>query len=792
LGAELKAAEGAPQARAKALSEVFERAPYPMALVSGPQHRYELANSAYLRLIDDRDVLGKPVAEAVPELVEQGLLAPLDAVYGTGEARTDRGVGVRLRRADGTFAHRVVDIRYEPSRDDDGRVAGVLVFVNDVTEPVRFEAALRSSERRYRSLRRDSEQALQSSEALLDAIFASAPLGLAFLDKELRYRRINQWLADINGLPADAHLGMRPDELLPGVEGLRTILDGWRKVVDTGKPWLGVEVRGETAARPGVLRTFEENFYPVRVGGETVGLGAIVEEVTDRRKAEEKIRASEARLRSLIDTAPIGVAISEPDGHVALANDALLAMLGWTRADLVNEPLDWHGFTPPEQLHRDFEFMAALRRGESPPPFEKELIRRDGERISALIMARFLPGEGETMVAFAVDITERKRAEAALRESTERLREADRRKDDFLATLAHELRNPLAPIRNGLEILKLSVPQSQGVHRTMEMMQRQMSHIVRLVDDLLDVSRITRGKVTLRRDRVRLAGVVANAVEASQAALDAKRIALDVRVADAGIVVDGDVDRLTQVFANLLSNAVKYTAPEGRVAVALRQVGSTAVVEVEDSGVGIPPEALDDVFEMFAQVPRHGEIGLGIGLFLVRQIVTMHGGEVHAASAGSGRGSRFTVTLPLAAASGGAAPADAKPGAAASAARPLRVLVVDDNRDAAESLAQLLALQGHELATGGSGRDAVALAETFKPDVIFLDLGMPEMDGIEAARRIRALPNGGAIRLVALTGFGQPADRASTSQAGFDAHLVKPARPEDLERLLTEVARTRR
>jgi PAS domain S-box-containing protein len=375
------------------------------------------------------------------------------------------------------------------------------------------------------------------------------------------------------------------------------------------------------------------------------------------------------------------------------------------------------------------------------------------------------------------DITDRKRAE-------DQLREADQKKNEFLAILAHELRNPLAPLRNGLHILKLRSDSDPTVAQTVSMMDRQMTHLVRLVDDLLDVSRITRGKLELRPRKVLLTEVLANAVESVRAFIESHQHELLIETHALNLWVYGDPERLAQVFSNLLLNAAKYTDPGGRITLRLEHDSDEAIITVQDNGIGIPPQALEQVFDMFSQVRSHevrGTEGLGIGLSLVRTLVQMHRGTVVAFSDGPRRGARFTVRLPLTEAV--VTPVvTAPPPAAQSGGQ--RVLVVDDNLDAAASLALLLEMEEYEVCTAADGEEAIERARSFGPHIIFMDLAMPRLDGLEAARRIRALPLGEHVRIVALTGWGQDTDRQRTRDAGMDYHLVKPVSLEALQTVL--------
>jgi signal transduction histidine kinase len=371
--------------------------------------------------------------------------------------------------------------------------------------------------------------------------------------------------------------------------------------------------------------------------------------------------------------------------------------------------------------------------------------------------------------------------------AAEALRALDQRKDEFLATLGHELRNPLAPLLTGLQLLRLSGDDRQTVERVRSTMERQVAHLVRLVDDLLEISRITRGIIDVRRGPIDLGTLLRSALDTTRSMIESAGHELVVNIPVEPIAIEGDSVRLTQVFANLLTNAAKYTNPGGRIEIGARRVGEHAVVRVRDNGIGILPRHLDSVFEMFMQVDRssrHSQGGLGIGLTLARSLVAMHGGQITAHSNGPGTGSEFVVTLPALARSNLAPQADTAP-ARLPARRPL---VVDDNRDAADTLSTLLRALGVTVAIAYSGRAALDAVATFAPDIVLLDIGMPDMDGYETSRRIRAQhPND--VLLVALTGWGQDEDLRQSRAAGFDHHLVKPPDIERLREILTEPTR---
>jgi CheY-like chemotaxis protein len=397
------------------------------------------------------------------------------------------------------------------------------------------------------------------------------------------------------------------------------------------------------------------------------------------------------------------------------------------------------------------------------------------------------------------DVSEWKQADRKVRDSEERLRlaldalrDSDQRKDEFLALLGHELRNPLAPISNALQVLKLRGADAAITERARGVMERQLEHMVRLVDDLLDVSRIMSGKVELRRERVDLMTVIARAVETAQPAIDAARHELTLQLSPESLWVDGDIVRLSQVIANLLNNAAKYTNEGGQITLNASREGEEAVLRVSDDGIGIKPELLPRIFDMFFQAERRttdAQGGLGIGLSLVKGLVELHGGRVEAHSKGPGCGSEFVVGLPLLA-HDEARDSGSEPDAH-TIGTPLpasRVLVVDDNIDAADSLGMLLRLEGQHVSVLYDGPSALAHAEADPPSVAFLDLGMPKMDGYELAREFRKNPKLEGVFLIALTGWGQPDDRQRTREAGFDVHVVKPLDAGALRKLMREYA----
>ncbi|HET9663578.1 MAG TPA: ATP-binding protein, partial [Burkholderiales bacterium] len=378
-------------------------------------------------------------------------------------------------------------------------------------------------------------------------------------------------------------------------------------------------------------------------------------------------------------------------------------------------------------------------------------------------------------------------------EAEEALREADRRKDRFLATLAHELRNPLAPIMSGVQVLKLQAASEADRARARNVIDRQVRQMARLLDDLLDVGRITNDKLELRKQRALLSSIVESAIEASRPLIEQAGHSIDVSIPEEAIELEADPIRIAQVLSNLLNNAAKYTNPGGRIVLRAERVNADVEITVADNGIGMAPEDLGKLFDIFAQSASASHLshgGLGIGLFLVKSLTEMHGGSVSAYSEGPGKGSRFTVRLPTATAS--ARPRHEEALAIRAPRESRKILVVDDNSDAAESLAAMLRIDGNEVRTSFDGRSALSLLQVYSPDAAFIDIGMPGMDGYDVARAIRGTEGGGDMLLVALTGWGRADDRRKALEAGFDAHLTKPAHTEDIHAVLGTHAATAR
>ena len=504
-------------------------------------------------------------------------------------------------------------------------------------------------------------------------------------------------------------------------------------------------------------------------------------DITQRKRAEHEFEDQRRMYEAILTNTPDLAYVWNLEHRFIYANEGLLRMWGRTLEQAIGKNCLELGYEPwHAAMHdREIDQIAATGkpvRGEV--PFDGAFGRRVYDYL--LVPVFGISGEVEAVAGTTRDVTERKQLEGSLIE-------ADRRKDEFLATLAHELRNPLAPIRNAVHLLKVGNPTGDSVRMAREIIDRQVNHMVRLVDDLMDVSRITVGQVNLRNERISLRRVLDDALEASAPAIDAGNHRLVVDVPGASLQLEGDATRLSQVFQNLLDNAAKYTPPGGTITLRAEQRGEQVVVSVRDSGIGIAPDAQPRVFELFTRIHPNDRIktsGLGIGLSLAKKLVELHLGDIEVRSEGQGMGSEFVVTLPALNAANAPAPA------AELLATPIRpdtsqrVLVVDDNRDAAESLGMLLELEHCKVSVAYDGLRALEALETFKPEIALLDIGMPGMDGYELARRIRSTQRGRDVLLVALTGWGQADDKKRAAEAGFDEHLTKPVDPDMLSRML--------
>jgi len=534
-------------------------------------------------------------------------------------------------------------------------------------------------------------------------------------------------------------------------------------------------------SRTGAEYPIEHSAAPIRDEvGSAVGAVLVFRDVSERRRTE----LARAHLAAIVDSSEDAIVSKTLQGIILSWNAGAERLFGYSSSEAVGQPITI--LIPPERIDEEGEILARIARGERIEHFETVRVTKDGHRLDISLTVspiRDVSGEIIGVSKIARDITDRRLAEQALRE-------ADRKKDEFIALLAHELRNPLAPMRSALQVMRVAPSDAKALTGARDVIERQLGHMVRLIDDLLDISRIGQKKLELRRTRVTLADVVHSAVETARPVIDAAGHRLAVSLPASPVHLDGDLTRLSQVFSNLLTNSAKYTHPGGLIELVAEATNGKVRVSVRDNGIGVPADALESIFDMFSQVDRsleHSTGGLGIGLALVRGLVEMHGGTVTAASDGPDRGSTFTVTLPVLTSVSAVIPPSASPAEASPAGPRRRVLVVDDSRDAAEMMAMMLEFMGNQVRTAFTGTQAIAAAEAFRPELILMDIGMPELDGYEAARRIREEPWGRDICIIAVTGWGQERDRVRSREAGCDGHLVKPVEPAALERLLSDL-----
>ncbi len=502
-------------------------------------------------------------------------------------------------------------------------------------------------------------------------------------------------------------------------------------------------------------------------------------DLTDRKRAEE----GQAYLAAIVESSDDAIVGKTLNGQIISWNAGAERIFGYAAEEAVGRPITL--IIPVERQDEERMILERIRRGERVEHFETVRVSKHGRLIDISLTVSPVRDRAGRIIGVskvARDITDRKKAEEALRE-------ADRRKEHFIAMLAHELRNPLAAVGNSLNVLRLASGDAATIASARAVMERQHSHMVRLVDDLLDVSRIAQNKIELRRSRVQLADVLNSAVETVRPLIDAAGHTLTVSLPQPPVLLDADLTRLAQVFGNLLGNSVKYTEKGGHIWLSAERQGTEVAVFVRDTGSGIPPAALPGIFDMFSQVERTLERstgGLGIGLALVKGLVELHRGTVTAQSDGQGRGSTFTVRLPMLQSDHLPLeqPSDDPPN---EGGRKRRILVVDDNRDAALTMAAMLKLMGNSVQAVHNGRDALATAERFRPEVILMDVGMPVLNGYETTRRIREQSWGRDMLILALTGWGQESDRLDSQAAGCDGHLVKPVNFLDLQARLAQV-----
>lgn len=713
-------------------------------------------------------VVGRHISLIIP--AER--IAEEDRIIATLKAgqRIDHFETVRLR-SDGQPV--LVSLTISPVRDEAGRVVGASKIARDIT-------GKRQAEERERRLLAEAATA----NAKFRAFFEQGPLfaGVMALDGTLL--EANRLSLEACGFTKEHVIGRKFWECgwwCPSPELMATIKRG------TARAAAGELFRAELPyyVADGSERMVDFTLLPIKdEAGRVLFLAPTGSDITERKRAE----SDRQKFVTLVESSTDFIGMCDLKGIPFFVNRAGLEMVGLEGIEQARRTPVRDFFFPEDQPKiMDEFFPSVLAKGHGETEVRFRHFRTGEARWMAYKVLTLTDATGQAvgLATVSQDVTERRRLEDNLRELASDLSEADRRKDEFLATLAHELRNSLAPIRNALQIIRHS-PERSATEQARTLMERQLGQMVRLVDDLLDVSRISQGKLELRRGQVQLAAVLASAVETSRPLIDHLGHQLTVTLPDQPILVEADPTRLAQVFANLLNNSAKYMDRGGHIRLAARLQGSEVLVSVRDTGIGIAAEQLPRIFQMYSQVDsslERSQGGLGIGLTLVKRLVEMHGGQIEARSQGPGKGSEFVVRLPVVAAAAGprSVGSSDEPVAPKSA---LRILIVDDNRDAADSLVMLLRIMGNDTRTAYDGQEGVDVAAEFRPDVMLVDIGLPKLNGYEACRRIREQSWGKKVVLIAVTGWGQEEDRRRSHEAGFDHHMVKPVDPQELSKLL--------
>ena len=773
-----------------------------MAILSGSDHRVDSVNPAYLKLIGYRDILGKTVAEALTDVVEHGCLSILDDVFASGQTFCAYGAKYALpTEPEGQIFNRYVDFVFQPIKDNSGKTKGIFVEGIDVTERFIAEA------------RRDGLARLNNEMGL-----STTPVEIAFKAAQILGETLNVSRVGYGNIDPDAEtLTVDQDWCAEGVQTLAGTLNlrDFGSFIDDLK--LGkftvinnVDEDPSTKIAAQALREYSAGSFvnaPIIEHGKLAAVFFInnaeprdwsesdlsfIKEIAgrisiarERLKNQKALAESEAKFRTIADAMPQMVWSTLPDGFHDYYNKQWYSFTGVPEGSTDGE--GWNNmFHPDDQTRANSVWKHSLISGES---YEISYRLRHHSGEYRWTLGRALPVKDEhgkivRWMGTCTDIHAQKLAE-------EELRESNNRKDEFLAMLAHELRNPLAPISSSAHLLSIIKTDDERVKRVGEVIVRQVKHMTNLVDDLLDVSRLTRGLERLKKDFIDIQEVVNNAVEQSLPLIQAREHKLDVRFENHDGIVYGDKTRLTQVVSNMLTNSAKYTPIGGKIVVSVRSENSTLIIRVVDNGSGISPELLPYVFDTFTQGERNSDRtlgGLGLGLTLVKKLVTLHDGEVSAFSEGKDLGSTFTVRLPLAQTSEKNSKEKRQASVTEAKSTSLKLLIVDDNTDAADTLSQLLQLSGYETSTSENGKSALEKVNDFAPDVFILDIGLPDMDGFQLAKQLRKIDVVSNSVFIALTGYGQKHDKDSALEAGFNYHMVKPVNFVELKRILEKIS----
>ena len=662
--------------------------------------------------------------------------------------------------------------------DASGTLLGGFGITQDITERKNGMQALAEAEQRLRKQRDE-----------LEWIYLNAPIGLCELDLDLRFRRINQLLADINGLPIDAHFGRTVGEIVPAL--VPNIVEITQKILATGQPVTNHEFCGETEANPGIKRYWNESWYPVfNQQGKISGFGVVVEEITERKRSEEALRNSEERSRLAQSGAHVGVWDWELASGDITWSPELERIYGYAEGTFPGKYENFLIRVYPDDI-QDME----RRRDEAvnahkPFDFDFRILLPSGELRWLNCKGAALygnTGQPERILGVNVDITQRKLAEEALIE-------ADRRKNEFIAMLGHELRNPLTPISSVAQILNTPTISQEKLTECFIILDRNVRHITHLVDDLLDVSRITQGVIKINKQQLELVGLIEEAANSIQSLMEAKKQILHLDLPAKPVYIAGDPVRLTQILSNLLNNSAKYTGEGGRIELIAEVKGTTVTLYIKDNGMGIEAELLTKIFDLFTQSQRglnRSDGGLGLGLALTKKLVELHGGEITAQSKGADQGSEFIVRLPICVQGAGPEKLQNLQPDHRDNTDSLRILLIDDNPDVVTSLTIWLELVGHQIKSASNGAEGLLIAESFKPEIVLLDIGLPDMDGYEAAQRLRTLPDGGKILIIAMSGYTPYPNAFREKEINFNHYLIKPPQIGQLRQLIADFQRTK-
>jgi PAS domain S-box-containing protein len=626
---------------------------------------------------------------------------------------------------------------------------------------------------------REIEDSLRRQSQILEVTLASIGDAVLVTDVDGHVTFLNSVAEALTGWSSEEAKARKLTEVFRIINerSRQVVEDPVTQVLQTGTI-VGLANHTVLVSRDGREIPIDDSAAPIRLpNGELFGVVLIFRDITEERRADH----ARAWLAAIIESSEDAIVSKTLDGVITSWNPGAARLFGYAPEEIIGKPVTT--IIPPELQYEEVDVLARLHRGERVQHFETVRLAKSGRRIDVSLTVSPIKDEHGQVVGaskIARDVSESKRSERLLRE-------ANQRKDEFLATLAHELRNPLSSVRNATELLCAAHHERADLQSVCEILDRQLRQMTRLVDDLLDVSRINAGRIELQPELLDVGALLRTIASSLRPDFDTAQQVLTLSMPPEPLYVQGDRIRLTQVFSNVLHNANKYTPDGGRIVIEARWQEADIVVSVRDTGVGIPPDMLHQVFELFSQVERSSHRtrgGLGIGLTLAKRLVEIQGGRIQAHSPGPGQGSEFVIRLPARE----APQTPVVPGApveSGSSAR--RILVADDNEDAAVSLSMLLQWMGHETRVVTDGLAAVALAQEFQPDVVILDIGMPKLDGYEAARRIAEQPWAHSTLLVALTGWGQEADRARGQQAGFHRHLVKPVDSDTLRDVLGQV-----